>query len=179
MGNHYREVLAPGSPFVGQNCPVSRRTLQAGHEVVICADSQTAFQAESWEYLEEVCPFCSTGGAEVSVTQVVEERPPAAAAWLSIPGHPTFPLVRDIVNLGRGLDNDLILDDGHISEHHARVRRTGKVFYLFDLASTNGTWVNDHRIYRLLLRDGDRIRMGNTVLIFKRATEDEFSGMPA
>jgi len=47
------------------------------------------------------------------------------------------------------------------------------VFYLFDLASTNGTWVNDQRIYRLLLRDGDRIRLGSTILVFKQATEEK------
>jgi hypothetical protein len=170
--SHYHTVLNVGSFFIGQNCPVSRQRLQVGQAVVVCTDTQTAFEVESWQYLGEMCPFCPVTEATLSETGLVEDRPDiGAGAWLSLPGRSPFPLEDDLINVGRGPDNHLVLEDERVSQYHARIRRSGRVFYLFDLASTNGTWVNGQRIFRLLLRDGDKIQVGNTTLVFKQVVE--------
>ena len=168
MGIHHRTVLTPHSPFVGQYCPVSRQRLVPGQEIIICEESQTALSLESWEYLEHNCPFCADSA--IQATPAARE-PMGLAPYLVLPSGTSFALDRDVINLGRASDNDVVLDDPRVSRHHARIRRRGKAFYLFDLASSNGTWVNGQRFYRLLLMDGDKIRLGNSELVFRQTAE--------
>lgn len=72
------------------------------------------------------------------------------------------------VNIGRdATTNDLVLDDDALSAQHARIRLEGHQYVLYDLASTNSTFVNDQRIYRWPLMDGDQIILGTAKLVFK------------
>lgn len=77
-------------------------------------------------------------------------------------------LNKDVVRIGRGADNDIVLNDREISRNHAEVRLDGDDYILTDLGSTNGTFVNDQRIMRpIRLRDGDRLSMaGHVELVF-------------
>lgn len=81
-------------------------------------------------------------------------------------GH-TFPLIREVVMIGRFEGNDLVLADAGASRQHARLRRRGSTYYLVDLGSTNGTLVNGTVIKRRELRDGDIITIGTTKLTFQ------------
>jgi len=73
-----------------------------------------------------------------------------------------------ITNIGRDpMRNDIILDDDAVSAEHARIRLEGKQFVLYDLASTNGTFVNKKPIDKQVLLDGDEITIGETTLVFK------------
>jgi pSer/pThr/pTyr-binding forkhead associated (FHA) protein len=70
--------------------------------------------------------------------------------------------------IGRdGLRNDLVLDDSTVSAEHARIRLENGRFVLYDLGSTNGTFLNGHRIQKQTLIDGDEIAIGRTRLVFK------------
>ena len=62
---------------------------------------------------------------------------------------------------------ELVLDDPAVSREHARVQWEHGQFILYDLASANGTWVNNNRIQRQALMDGDMIRIGDTTMAFK------------
>lgn len=62
---------------------------------------------------------------------------------------------------------DLILDDASVSAQHAQVRYEHGQFVIHDLASTNGTFVNNRRIQRQSLMDNDVIRLGSATLVFK------------
>jgi len=62
---------------------------------------------------------------------------------------------------------DLVLDDPAASREHARIQWEHGQFILYDLASANGTWVNNRRIQRQPLMDGDLIRIGDTTMVFK------------
>jgi pSer/pThr/pTyr-binding forkhead associated (FHA) protein len=75
--------------------------------------------------------------------------------------------------IGRKSDNDLCLEDGAVSGHHARIVKVQEVLFLEDLASTNGTFVNEQKIDRRQLQDADSIRIGTHRLIFRehRPTE--------
>lgn len=69
------------------------------------------------------------------------------------------------LRIGRAVGNDLVLADEEVSRYHATVWVHGGQVYIRDENSTNGTWVNERRITApTLLRPGDRVRLGKTVL---------------
>ena len=64
------------------------------------------------------------------------------------------------VTIGRSPDNDLPVDNLAVSNHHARVYYEGSRLVVEDLDSLNGTFVNDLRVERATLHDGDSIWIG-------------------
>ena len=72
--------------------------------------------------------------------------------------------------IGRDPQNDITLDDRRVSRKHAEIRlRLGR-YTLYDLQSTNGTYVNGRRVAEVVLADGDRLSIGGVELQF-RATD--------
>jgi diguanylate cyclase (GGDEF)-like protein len=68
--------------------------------------------------------------------------------------------------IGRSSKNDLFLDQESISRHHARITFDGTQYWVQDLKSTNGTYVNDGQVEEQRLYDGDRVRIGRSILKF-------------
>jgi pSer/pThr/pTyr-binding forkhead associated (FHA) protein len=64
------------------------------------------------------------------------------------------------ISIGRAPDNDLAVDNLAVSNHHARVYVEGGRLVVEDLDSLNGTFVNDLRVERATLHDGDSIWIG-------------------
>lgn len=89
-----------------------------------------------------------------------------AGAFLIIDGGKHFPLDRPVVNIGRRLDNQLILEDPHVSRTHAQLRVREGRFVLFDLGSTAGTQVNGRRSKQHVLRPGDVIAIGGSRMVY-------------
>jgi len=69
--------------------------------------------------------------------------------------------------IGRRPDNDLVIDHAAVSGRHARIVQVQSVFFLEDVGSTNGTFVNDRRIDRRQLQDTDVVTIGKHRLIFR------------
>lgn len=71
------------------------------------------------------------------------------------------------VSLGSGDDNTIVLDDPEVSSHHCRVEgpKDGR-WTLVDCESTNGTYLNENQIKSAELSSGDKIRVGQTVILF-------------
>ena len=69
-------------------------------------------------------------------------------------------LVEDLVTIGRGPDNTIVIGDSSVSSHHAQLQRVGKNYQLKDLGSTNGTLVNGTPVTETTLRFDDQIRFG-------------------
>jgi len=66
-------------------------------------------------------------------------------------------------SLGRAKVNDIVLnEDVAVSSEHCRIRPEDGKFVLHDLKSTNGTFVNDRRVTRQPLTEGDTIQVGET-----------------
>jgi pSer/pThr/pTyr-binding forkhead associated (FHA) protein len=53
-----------------------------------------------------------------------------------------FELAKENISLGRAITNDIILNDGRVSRHHARLESSAQGLSLLDLGSSNGTRVN-------------------------------------
>ena len=100
-------------------------------------------------------------------------RPSAPAARLRIIGGDGTEHVREFdgsqLTIGRSADNDLVLPDSRVSRHHARIAgRRGTLVYA-DLGSTNGSRVNGVQVGELVLGAGDRIEIGDTVIMVEVA----------
>ncbi len=68
--------------------------------------------------------------------------------------------------VGRLPENDVSLEEDGVSRQHARVKRASDQWVLEDMGSTNGSYINDQRIDRRPLKDGDTLRFGTAVLRF-------------
>lgn len=77
-----------------------------------------------------------------------------------------IPLDRDGLTLGRDAANDVVLHDPRASARHARIVATEQGFFIEDLGSTNGTFVQGQRVTRQRLQDGEMILIGQTKIIF-------------
>jgi hypothetical protein len=69
--------------------------------------------------------------------------------------------------IGRLAGSEVTLTDPRSSRRHAEVRPHGDGYVVVDLGSTNGTLVNGTRVHEQLLRDGDEITVGATVIRFE------------
>ncbi len=78
----------------------------------------------------------------------------------------SFPLERDRMTIGRRPDSDVFLDDVTVSRDHALLVRRNGEFYLDDLGSLNGTYVNRRRIESHRLADSDELQVGKYKLAF-------------
>ena len=70
--------------------------------------------------------------------------------------------------IGRGTEADIRLPDTGVSRKHVDVVLDGGTATAEDLGSTNGTLVNGRRITRQALSDGDVIRIGHSVLVYRQ-----------
>jgi pSer/pThr/pTyr-binding forkhead associated (FHA) protein len=87
-----------------------------------------------------------------------------------------FRLLANVETLGRDPANSIILtDDPKVSRAHAEIRVRDAQRILIDLESRNGTRVNNRRVSSHPLRDGDRIRLGDTTLIFAADSDEDLT----
>jgi adenylate cyclase len=76
--------------------------------------------------------------------------------------------LEDFNLLGRSQDASIRLTDGGVSRQHATIRRDGNLYWLADLGSANGSFVNDVAVTTArALRHGDRIQVGACVFVFE------------
>lgn len=87
-------------------------------------------------------------------------------------------LTKPSFTIGRKPDNDLCLEDPAVSGHHARVVKIQEVLFLEDLASTNGTLINDRKIDRKQLQDADIIKIGLYRIIYRQDTAPADTATP-
>lgn len=114
------------------------------------------------------------------VETVSLRRPPSRLAWLVVRSGlrmgKEFRLGEE-TNIGRDATrSDIVIDDTGMSRQHAKIRLENEQFVLYDLASRNGTFVNDEQIQKRVLMDGDRIKMGETIFTFMEITEKKEEG---
>jgi len=88
------------------------------------------------------------------------------------------PLTPATLTIGRLPDNMLQIDNLAVSGHHAKVTWEADHYAIEDLGSLNGTYVNNQRVGKASLRDGDQVLIGKHVVQFKDETQIQEPAMP-
>jgi hypothetical protein len=82
-----------------------------------------------------------------------------------VPGK-VFDLVKEVMTIGRDMNNDLVVNDAEVSRNHGRLTSQSGGYLIEDLASTNGTFVNGQRLIGpKLLNPGDVVGFGETIVM--------------
>ena len=95
-------------------------------------------------------------------------EPERELVTLTVAGKAHVITSRSVV-IGRSRECDVRLSDVNASRRHAQVIQEGATYLVLDLGSTNGTELNGRRVTREKLKDGDRITIGATDVVFGRA----------
>ncbi|HEX2911643.1 MAG TPA: FAD-dependent oxidoreductase [Chloroflexia bacterium] len=137
--------------------------------------------------------FSSLGGAAVPLAQPVAPSPhvappamapvspnpvPQPAAVAVAPAPRPARLVRsdgseltlhlNEMKLGRSADNHIVLSDRQASRFHALLNRQDNTYVIVDQNTSNGTFVNGHKVQNQRLRDGDRITIGSSEFTYRQ-----------
>jgi len=90
-----------------------------------------------------------------------------------------FPITKPLVKIGRKLENDLVIQDVLVSREHAEILYRDNQYFLRDLNSTGGTFLNNNKIDEAQLFSNDLILIANTPIMFiledKQEIQDNLS----
>jgi hypothetical protein len=112
----------------------------------------------------------SRAGHEAGTTALLPGRP-----FLILEGRRHVNLIHPIVSIGRGLDNDVIIEDARLSRQHAQLRQRYDRYVLYDLGSHGGTKINGYPVEECVLHSGDVISLAGVEIVFG---EDPASTVP-
>jgi len=87
-------------------------------------------------------------------------------AFLLVGGDRVYKLTEPVINVGRRVDNHLVIEDNRVSRLHAQLRFINDKYVIFDLGSTSGTFVNNNMIQQHTLETGDVISLAGVPLVF-------------
>jgi len=87
-------------------------------------------------------------------------------AFLIVNGVQIFPLNQQVVNLGRRVDNHVVIEDLKVSRVHAQIRAIKGHYVIFDLDSSGGTFVNGVRLTQATLYPGDVISLAGVDIVY-------------
>jgi hypothetical protein len=154
---------------------LAQRLMESVEEIGIHFEAQISINVFPDENLEEgeFSVRAMWKEQNLAETQAMEEKvdtSPLASvpqkAFLIVGGSKIFTLEEDIVNIGRKLDNHLVIDDPRISRKHGQLRAIKGRYMLFDLESSGGTFVNGERINQAILHPGDVISLAGVPMVY-------------
>jgi hypothetical protein len=94
-------------------------------------------------------------------------------AYLIIYGRQHVPVEGPVVNLGRQLDNDIVVEHPTVSRRHAQLQWRHGHYVLYDLGSRAGTLVNGQHVAECVLQAGDVLTLGNVSIIYGEEQKGE------
>ncbi len=160
----------PPLPLPGEPCPQCREPVSPGANFCDnCGYNLQTGESPVTEPVPEPPPPPRGPG-------VTDRYPPASVAEFFVSSGPgaaqghRIGIRKERQKIGVAPDNDITLSgqDKYISGHHAMIWQDDSgTFWLQDEASTNGTFVNGNRITRTELNDGDKVRIGETEMVFR------------
>jgi pSer/pThr/pTyr-binding forkhead associated (FHA) protein len=90
-----------------------------------------------------------------------------AGPFLTDPNGQEHRLTSQNVSIGRAVECDIVIASKSVSREHTRIRQAGRRWFVDDLGSTNGTYLNGERVISsLVLMDGDSLKVGDVAFIF-------------
>lgn len=87
------------------------------------------------------------------------------SAWLIINSQ-VFPLSKEVTKIGRKLENDIVFQEILVSRFHAEIHFKDREYTLYDLGSTDGTYLNNQQIQEAHLHANDLISIANIPIMF-------------
>jgi hypothetical protein len=140
----------PGAPGVCFRCGSANNP--ANRHCVVCGYDMAAHRIDNDRFL-------ASTGRPLHCRLIFRTGPFARHA---------FTLHQDVTTIGRGLGNDVLLQDETVSRQHARLTFMGGQWVIEDVNSANGVFVNKTRVRRpLALAHGDLVRCGDVELIYE------------
>ena len=94
--------------------------------------------------------------------------------WVTVRGDGYWFSLKESTAIGASDSNDIVLKDDYISGKHCKIEKRDRCWYLSDLESTNGVFVNGNRLNDHRLRDGDIIQLGDCSLVYVAQTDFEY-----
>lgn len=134
--------------------------------ITITTDDSLALNDANVMASQRIEPMADTKATPMDTENLGEKDKLPENAFLIIEGVKVFPLSQPVINIGRRLDNQLVIDDPRVSRNHAQLRVIKGRFVVFDLNSTGGTFVNGQRTSQSVLYPGDVISLAGVALIF-------------
>ena len=86
--------------------------------------------------------------------------------FVILDGTRVVPLNQTVVNIGRRIENTIVVDDPRVSRTHAQLRAINGRYIIFDLNSMGGTFVNGKKVNQSILYSGDVISLAGADFIF-------------
>jgi len=133
----------------------------------------------------ELCPICTTPqrpgakfcarcGANIKLParENLDTRPHFVTVTPDGDERIAYILNEDEILIGRTLNNAFVVEHPSVSKRHARVVARDDEYALYDLGSSNGTFVNGKRINETTLEDGCEVRFGRAHFVY-RAQQDQ------
>lgn len=113
--------------------------------------------------------FCSRCGANIKLPakENLDTRPHFVAISPSGEERIAYILNQNEILVGRTLNNGFVIEHPSVSKRHARLVVEDNVYALFDLGSSNGTFVNGKRITEARLEDGCEVRFGRAHYVYR------------
>lgn len=138
----------------------------------------SAFIPESEEL--ELCPICATlqrpgakfcakCGANIKLpaNENLDTRPHFVTVSPDGEEHIAYILNSPEILIGRTLNNAFVIEHPSVSKRHARIVAEADEYSLYDLGSSNGTFVNGKRVSETKLEDGCEVRFGRAHFIYR------------
>lgn len=88
-------------------------------------------------------------------------------------------LTKDVITIGRDSKSDIQLDDASVSRRHASLTRINNQFFVEDLGSTNGTYLNKKKVTMHILKNGDKIVVGHFLVNFESEQDQKEEAIAA
>jgi hypothetical protein len=178
-GTHYTVRLNPldaqellsAHPDLAEQLAIELLGLAREAHLTLAQPPEVSVVAEPAQASHTVSVSAERRPVVVSTTQTMAPVALAAAhappnAFLILDGERTIILREAVINLGRRLDNQIVVDDPRVSRNHAQLRLRFGHYVIYNLGSTGGTFVNGQRIEECVLRPGDVISLGAVPLIY-------------
>ncbi|HEY0547319.1 MAG TPA: FHA domain-containing protein [Pyrinomonadaceae bacterium] len=100
------------------------------------------------------------------IESLVSDKLPRLVAIEGPLSNQTIFLDEPIISIGRQLTNDISLDDPFVSRQHCLIRNEGEQYFIEDLNSANGTYVDSEQVKESLLKEGSLIQIGSSRFLF-------------